>query len=324
MSKELLAEQIAGWHAAGEHNKICEAVLALPEQEQTDELICLLARALNNKDDFCGALEVLDSIRNRYSDNPFFCVRYGFALYQLHREHEALDWFRKAQAGGLEEINETPGTYHPKSIAKWIIFAERWAPRRIEKNAFEAECRIKRSREPQHADFTDFDFSGFWDDCDYSLEKYTGNTPADTEIEEAEAELGYRLPESYKALVRLHNGGLLLDKYFENPLQREWEPQIFGISSIYGISSDKMYSLTGDRGSRFWITEWGYPDIGVAVCDCPSGGHDMIFLDYSYCGPEGEPCVVHIHQEGDYERTYLADNFEDFVRGLISMDEDGE
>ena len=87
MSKELLAEQIAGWHAAGEHNKICEAVLALPEQEQTDELICLLARALNNKDDFCGALEVLDSIRNRYSDNPFFCVRYGFALYQLHREH---------------------------------------------------------------------------------------------------------------------------------------------------------------------------------------------------------------------------------------------
>ena len=50
----------------------------------------------------------------------------------------------------------------------------------------------------------------------------------------------------------------------------------------------------------------------------------MIFLDYSDCGPEGEPCVVHIHQEGDYERTYLADNFEDFVRGLIFMDEDGE
>ena len=324
MSNELLAEQIAGWHTAREHTRIINAVLALPEQERTEEMICLLARALNNKDDFSGALEVLDSIQDRYSDNPFFCVRYGFALYQLHREHEALDWFKKAQAEGLEDIDETPGTFHPKSIVKWITFAERWAPRRVEKNAFEAERRIKRVKEPQHSDFADFDFDGFWNECDYSLEKYVGSVPADTEIAETEAVLGYHLPGSYKALIKLHNGGLLLNKYFENPLQREWGPRIFGIESIYGISSDKMYSLTGERGSRFWITEWGYPDIGVAICDCPSGGHDMIFLDYSDCGPEGEPCVVHIHQEGGYEITYLADNFEDFIKGLISMDEDEE
>ena len=47
----------------------------------------------------------------------------------------------------------------------------------------------------------------------------------------------------------------------------------------------------------------------------------MIFLDYSDCGPEGEPCVVHIDQERDYEITYLADNFKDFIDGLFSDEE---
>lgn len=51
----------------------------------------------------------------------------------------------------------------------------------------------------------------------------------------------------------------------------------------------------------------------------------MIFLDYSDCGPEGEPCVVHIDQEGGYEITYLADNFKDFVDGLFpSLDDEYE
>jgi hypothetical protein len=55
-----------------------------------------------------------------------------------------------------------------------------------------------------------------------------------------------------------------------------------------------------------------------------SAGHDMIFLDYSDCGPEGEPCVVHIDQESDYEITYLADDFASFVRGLVPYYEEDE
>ncbi len=64
------------------------------------------------------------------------------------------------------------------------------------------------------------------------------------------------------------------------------------------------------------IDEWEYPAIGVAICDCPSAGHDMIFLDYRACGPQGEPAVVHVDQENDYKITHLADSFEEFVRGL--------
>ena len=65
------------------------------------------------------------------------------------------------------------------------------------------------------------------------------------------------------------------------------------------------------------IDEWGYPPIGVAICDCPSAGHDMIFLDYRKCGKQGEPEVVHIDQEYDYKITHVADNFEAFIRGLV-------
>jgi hypothetical protein len=47
-----------------------------------------------------------------------------------------------------------------------------------------------------------------------------------------------------------------------------------------------------------------------------SAGHDMLCLDYSLCGPKGEPRVVHVDQEFDYVITFVADSFESFVCGL--------
>ncbi|MDR2938109.1 MAG: SMI1/KNR4 family protein [Prevotellaceae bacterium] len=63
--------------------------------------------------------------------------------------------------------------------------------------------------------------------------------------------------------------------------------------------------------------EWGYPDIGIAICETDSGGHDMIFLDYRKCGKDGEPEVVQVDQDKNWEITYIAGDFESFIRALV-------
>lgn len=85
---------------------------------------------------------------------------------------------------------------------------------------------------------------------------------------------------------------------------------------ILGIGREKGYSLAGARGSHFWIDEWGYPAIGVYFASCPSAGHDMIAFDYRDCGHDGEPRVVHVDQEDDYQITVLAPDFVTFVQSL--------
>jgi hypothetical protein len=42
----------------------------------------------------------------------------------------------------------------------------------------------------------------------------------------------------------------------------------------------------------------------------------MVCLDYRKCGAKGEPQVVHVDQEADYKITFVAENFESFIRGL--------
>lgn len=175
--------------------------------------------------------------------------------------------------------------------------------------------------------FEGFDFSEFWEDSDYAVKNYICDPPTDELIAEIENELGYKLPESYIWLMKQHNGGIPVNTCFPTGLPTSWAENHIAITGIMGIGRDKIYSVCGELGSQFMIDEWEYPAIGVAICDCPSAGHDMIFLDYRDCGPTGEPKVVHVDQECDYEITPLADCFEDFIRGLVSeeaYDEDEE
>lgn len=124
------------------------------------------------------------------------------------------------------------------------------------------------------------DFRGFWDDSMYSVSHYREILVDEQLITEIEAELGYRLPDAYVDLMRIHNGGLLNRQVFVP------EGGV-AISGIMGIGRTKMYSLCGVFGSRYWNREWGYPQIGIAVCTTPSAGHEMVFLDYRKCGRMG-------------------------------------
>lgn len=319
-----LMNKISDWHKNQDHRKIINEIETLPKEEQTSAILSLLARAFINIDHFSDAISTLDNI-NEADQDSFYCVRYGLALFISHREHEALAWFEKADKMGLKEFDELPGTYYPKIMSEWLERAKVWAPRRAEKLAFEKERRGARNKKPQEAEgFDEVTLEGLWDDCDYSLEKYVGKAPSESDFAMVEQLLGYRLPVAYKSLIQRHNGGLLNKNTFKNPLQHDWTPSTYSVESIFGVDFEKPYSLCGDMGSKFWNEEWGYPNIGLAICDTISGGHNMIFLDYSDCGPQGEPCVVEIDQESDYEMTYLADNFKSFVCGLFEDDEESE
>ena len=159
--------------------------------------------------------------------------------------------------------------------------------------------------------FENFDFADFWND-DVENMDLIGESPSDELIAEIEKELDYKLPASYIWLMKQHNGGLLKKTDFLVTVSNSWK--LIGITSFI-----KINSICDEN--QFMKDDWGYPDIGVAICDTPSAGHEMIFLDYRECGRQGEPKVVHIDQELDYEITLLADNFEDFIRGLVNSEE---
>lgn len=161
-----------------------------------------------------------------------------------------------------------------------------------------------------------FDFSAFWEESDYARKEYVGAPVTDEMIQSVQAELGYRLPKAYIELLRNQNGGIPAKTNHRTSQPTSWAEDHVAITGIYGLDRSKQSSLCGMFSNKFWMEQWGYPPIGIYFADCPSAGHDMLCLDYRECGSDGEPRVVHIDQESDYEITPVAENFEAFIRGL--------
>lgn len=170
--------------------------------------------------------------------------------------------------------------------------------------------------------FDDFDFEGFWDDHPYSLENYVEPPPSDWLVASIERELGgYRLPAAYIDLARRHNGGEVKRNCHPMKERTGWAEDHVAIDGIYAIGRTSKYSLAGQLGGKFMIEKWGYPPIGVCIADTPAGGHEQIMLDYRTCGKRGEPQVVYVDQEDDYSITFVATDFESFIRGLVDESE---
>jgi hypothetical protein len=164
--------------------------------------------------------------------------------------------------------------------------------------------------------FDGFDVAGFWRQSDHADGEYVDVAPSDETIARVEAELGYRLPSAYIALARRQNGGMPYKTAYRTSKPSPWAEDRAAITGIHAIGGGRRCSLLGRFGSRFWIDKWLYPDIGIYFADCPSGGHDMMCLDYRACGPTGEPSVVHVSQAHGYKITVIAPNFESFIRAL--------
>src|SRR5688572_3788082 len=124
----------------------------------------------------------------------------------------------------------------------------------------------------------------FWDDSEYGRacnekEGWLSAPVTQRLVTSVEKELGYKLPAAYVALLKTQNGGIpRLRNHRAKPTS--WASDHIAIHGILGIGRAKPHSLCGERGSRFWIEHWDYPPIGVYFADCPSGGHDLVCLDY--------------------------------------------
>lgn len=314
---ESFFQQLEQWNDEDEYTRCIQALNAIPENWRNYRTAYALARALENyaiigdhdegtlksKGDkaLLRAIEVLESVREEGQDKAEWNMRMAYGYQYLYGQEE-----------------------------KAIPYAERWAeldPEDENAPAVIRECKAEirkrqRSRKkkakfvPGDTPFEGFDLTNFWDDNWYALKEYVSDPPSDELIASVEEELGYKLPAAYIWLMKQHNGGIPVNTCYPCDEPTCWADDHVAITGIFGIGREKSCSLCGELGSQFMIDEWEYPAIGVATCDCPSAGHDMIFLDYRACGPQGEPAVVHVDQENDYKITHLADSFEEFVRGL--------
>ncbi|RZL08144.1 MAG: SMI1/KNR4 family protein [Hymenobacter sp.] len=160
----------------------------------------------------------------------------------------------------------------------------------------------------------------FWDDSDYFVSP--GRATA-ARVQQAEALLGYRLPAAYLALLRTQNGGTPRRTRFPTATPTSWADDHVALSGIRGLGGQWGID-SPELGSQFMVAKWGYPAIGIVVGECPSAGHDAIMLDYSVCGPTGEPQVIHVDVEtqGEPVRTLLAANFSTFLQGLETDNEE--
>jgi hypothetical protein len=142
----------------------------------------------------------------------------------------------------------------------------------------------------------------FWRDSDY----FTGPPLTDAAVRAAEKRFGYKLPEAYLRLLRIRNGGSPRRPYFHVEGLAGWDMGYFVVDSLRGL------------GDHFWAVDTcdRHPNVGLRIGDTPSGGHDAVMLDYSQCGPKGEPRVVHAEQGCAAEVTVLAPDFATFVRTL--------
>ncbi|MDF2658118.1 MAG: glucan biosynthesis protein [Paenibacillus sp.] len=309
-----LLKQLTRWHKHSEHQKIVSALVEIPETERDYDAVCLLARAFNNLDRYEEAVQQLLIVEGQGRQDPLWHFRLGYAYYYLKRYDEAVHAF-----GDADKLD--PGD--PDTLN--FLTSSR-------QEAGKQHSQVTRSKrvKPDNASgtgtpvdgdfFGQIDFTRFWDDSDYARKEYVSEPPTDELIASIEEELGYKLPASYIAMMKIHNGGIPVHTCFPTDDATSWAEDHISISGIMGIGREKAYSLCGEFGSPFMIEEWGYPDIGVVICDCPSAGHDVVMLDYRECGRDGEPAVVHVDQEADYNITFLAPNFAAFIQGLVHED----
>jgi hypothetical protein len=209
--------------------------------------------------------------------------------------------------------------------------------KRAAKDEIKKDANDEKKVKPEAKYFEGFDFNDFW-----GKKKPAGPTLTDEMVRDAEKAIGYTLPPSYIAFLKYHNGGSPKQKTCSASTPTSWAKNHIAIDTIQPIGGDDGI----EEDQENWFDEWEYPRIGVVIAQCPSGGHDLVMLDYTGAGIRnnlekirvaqdgqgekeaavrelGEPRVVHVDQDRDFKVTVLAKDFETWIRELKTPQEFG-
>ena len=138
MEKDELIGKLSNFIRKEKFQEINEIIKKFKNEKNYD-MVCFSSQAFINMSEYKEALEILDSIKNEYSENGEFCIRYAMALYNSNREDEALEWFKKAKEKGLEDLSEISNNFFSKTIDDWIKKAKFWGPIRVEENNYKED-----------------------------------------------------------------------------------------------------------------------------------------------------------------------------------------
>ncbi|MBX2901593.1 MAG: SMI1/KNR4 family protein [Cyclobacteriaceae bacterium] len=149
----------------------------------------------------------------------------------------------------------------------------------------------------------------FWDDNYYNHPPLT-----DDMVTTAETLLKVKLPTLLIDLLKIQNGGYTKGFAYPMTVKTTWAENHVPLSELFGIVTDQTIE-TGQNilDTAYMIEEWGLPDKQVLL---NGDGHWWITLDYR----QGEiPTVRWIDVECNQD-IHIADNFEDFINGLVTED----
>ncbi|MGX8773465.1 MAG: SMI1/KNR4 family protein [Bacillota bacterium] len=154
--------------------------------------------------------------------------------------------------------------------------------------------------------FEGIELDRLFDDENDFAKNYVFDELTDELVSRAEETIGYKLPESYRELLRFRNGGSI------NPeLDEVW------LSAIYGISTDPKNFYGLESMFDNWRNEWEYPDIGIPFGETESAGHDMYYMDFRVTDEDGEPRIVRVDNEMGNDVHVVADNLPEFIKMIL-------
>ena len=150
----------------------------------------------------------------------------------------------------------------------------------------------------------------FWGEGPYGVQ------PPLTEagVQDAERQLGVRLPASLLEILRVQNGGPVAEPWnaFPTDVPTSWSENHVPLDDMMGIGRHDGRSSLLD--SPYLVEEWDLPSPLVLLS---GDGHCWIALDYRACGQGGEPSVTWFDVDGDTELPLAAD-FRTFVERLTA------